>query len=160
MADAPLPPPPPPAGQVPPPPAPTQRPVAPRAGRGRVVLWVVLGVVVVVAGCSTVLYIGGSRIVRTARAPVDTANEFLDAVRAGGPAAGRDVCPGPVELADGIATSEGQHLSEVHVSSSGIATVSGTVTLAGGRTSPLTVELHRTDDGWCVAATRFETAPN
>ncbi|MEX2621853.1 MAG: hypothetical protein WD250_16675 [Egibacteraceae bacterium] len=160
MADTPLPPPPSaPNGQVPPPPAPARRP-PPGAGVSRVVVWVVVGLVVVVAGCSTVLYVGGSRLVRTARAPVDTANEFLDGVRAGGPAAaGREVCPGAFELADELATSEGQHLSEVHVAGSGTAAVSGTVTLAGGRTRPLTVELRRLDDGWCVSATRFETAP-
>lgn len=159
MADAPLPPPPAPAGgQVPPPPPPTQRSPQPRGSR--VVLWVVVGVVVVVAGCSTLLYVGGSRLVGSARAPVDRANEFMDAVRAGGPAAGRHVCPGPFELADGLPTSEGQHLSEVHIASSGTATVSGTVTLAGGRTSPLTVELRRIGDGWCVSATRFETPPD
>jgi hypothetical protein len=122
---------------------------------------VVAVAVVVVAGCSTLLYLGGSRLVGSARAPVDTANEFLDAVRLGGPAASpRHVCSGPFELAEELRASSAQNLSSVHISNNRVATVSGTVTLAEGRTSPLTVELRRIDDGWCVSSTRFESAPD
>lgn len=162
MADTPVPPPPPSGpGHGPPPAPPWAQPPPPRSGGGRIVLMVVVGVVVVVAGCGALLYVGGSRLVGAARAPVDTANEFLDALRAGDDP-GAHLCDGRdrLEATGDLAASEGQNLSSVHISNNRVATVSGTVTLAGQQRSPLTVELRRDGDGWCVDSTRFEAAPD
>lgn len=147
----------------PPPPTPPQgtgqRPAArPRSGWVRVVLAVTLVLLVAVAGCTTLVYMGGSRLLDTFRAPVDTANEFLDAARATETAVPEQVCSRSFELARELRRSEGQHLKDVHIVNDR-ASVSGTVTLDGGRVSPLTVELRKAGGRWCVDSTRFVPPP-
>lgn len=147
---------------VPPPPplpaAAAQDPPSPPPSRtGRIVLIVVVALLVVVAGCSTLLYLGGSRLVGAARAPVDTANDFLDGARA--EQGGDDLaCPGTAPVTADLARSEAQDLSSVHIDGQG-AVVSGTITLQDGQRSPVTLELRRHDDGWCVASGRLAPPP-
>lgn len=146
----------------PPPPLPqagAQGPPAPPASRtGRVVLVVVVALLVVVAGCSTLLYLGGSRLVGAARAPVDTANEFLDGARAGQGGDGDLACSGTSPVTGDLERSEAQNLSSVHIDGQG-AVVSGTITLHDGQRSPVTLKLRRRDDGWCVASSRLAPPP-
>lgn len=164
MAYQPVPPPPPirprggPGGrQVPPGTEPS--PSAPRRpGWVKPMLVVALVVLAVVAGCTTLVYVGGSRLVGVFREPVDTANAFLDAARADEAAVHEYACSPFFELARQLPRSAGQHLTDVHIANDR-ATVSGTVTLQGGRVSPLTVELRQTDGEWCVDSTRFATPP-
>ena len=144
----------------PPPPLPAAGPPATSSPSrtGRIVLIVVVALLVVVAGCSTLLYLGGSRLVGAARAPVDTANEFLDGTRAGQGGGGDLACPGTSPVTGDLGRSEAQDLSSVHIDGQG-AVVSGTITLQDGQRSPITLELRRRDDGWCVASSRLAPPP-
>lgn len=146
----------------PPPPLPAAEtrgtPPPPPPRTGRIVLIVVVAVLVVVTGCSTLLYLGGSRLVGAARAPVDTANEFLDGARAGQGRGDGLACPGTSPVTGDLARSDAQDLSSVRVDGQG-AVVSGTITLEDGQRSPITLELRRRDDGWCVATSRLAPLP-
>lgn len=83
-------------------------------------------------------------------APVDVANEFLDAMRAGEDA-GAFTCMGAVDPIPPIESSQGQRLTSVNISNNRVARVEGTLTTAEGDRRSIDLRLNRRDDDWCVA---------
>jgi hypothetical protein len=110
----------------------------------------------VLGGCGALVTVAGVRLMGSMTAPVDVANEFLDAARSGD-----DVAPylcgdaSPGDVPPELANSEGQRLTEVHVSNNRVADVGGRLTLSGGDRTPIQMELRRAGDDWCVWGVRY-----
>lgn len=138
----------------PPPPPPPQPWSAPATSRG-IPTWVKVVIAVVVAGgvlVAALIAFGVSWIVGQTKPYVDTANDYLDAVRAGRIVAAADLhCSGETPAADRavIGASTGQSLHEVSVSGS-VAQVRGTVTTADGARS-VTIVVDGTGERRCVS---------
>lgn len=161
MSDRFDPPPPPSFGPPPasgPPPGPPTGPVPggwqqpsppPRRSRRRV--WIIVAVVLVVllGGCTALGITLVSRFADAVRGPVDVANSYLDAARAGERVDEQACQPGRV-IPDVLVRSERQQLFNVEVVNRA-ATVEGTLTLEGGNRASIRFELERRGESWCVA---------
>lgn len=133
---------------MPPPP----EPEAPRRRR-RWVVFLIVGLLVL-GGCGAAATYAGMRFMGSMSAPVDVANDLLDAARTGGDTAGH-LCGDAAEVDPRLASSEGQRLTSVHVSNNRVASVGGTITLDGGERTGIDLELRRRDGEWCVQHLAF-----
>ncbi len=153
--------PPPPTGPPPPPgPAPaTHQPPPPaypvsRRTRKSTWIWVGVGLLLLLTGCGVFAVAAVSGFVGRMTAPVDVANEYLEAARTTAdvaPYACEDAPPVDPEVAD----SRTQYLGDVTLSGRRFATVSGTITLGDGFETEITMRLSNDDDAWCVREVRF-----
>ena len=81
-------------------------------------------------------------------APVDVANDYLDAARASEDTSA-DTCGGEVPLHPDVAGSSAQNLANVSISG-GRATVTGTLRQLNGSEDEIRITLGRSDGDWCV----------
>lgn len=114
-------------------------------------MWIIVAVVLIVllGGCSALGIAVVSRFADAVRGPVDVANSYLDAARAGQGVDEFACQPGRV-IPDVLVRSEGQQLRNVEVVNRD-ATVHGTLRVEGGGQAPIRFELQRSGDSWCVA---------
>lgn len=146
---------PPPAGSPPPAvpsPAPfAAQPPSARRSRGSWRVWATVGVllVLVVGGCGTVAVLGGMRAFDALTAPMDVANDYLDAARSGGPLAPHACRPDDPARPEVVA-SRSQRLTSVEIDGGAIAEVRGSLVLSDDVPVPVLVTLGRRDGSWCV----------
>ena len=81
-------------------------------------------------------------------APIDVANDYLDAAR-GGDDVTRYPCDPTMATDPAVSASTGQNLHSVSMSGPR-ATVTGTLTLQDGRDTDIRIRLGRSNDEWCV----------
>lgn len=81
-------------------------------------------------------------------APVDVANDYLDAAREGGDTTPH-TCGADVPPPAGVVASTAQDLTDVSISG-GRATVNGTVRLPDAGATSVRITLTRGDGEWCV----------
>ena len=146
----------PPRGGPPPPvepslgsPAPVGQPTG-ASGKRRWRSWLIIGLValLLLGGCGVLVTIGGLRAFRSVTAPIDVANAYLDAARAGADLTAT-ACRPEQPPWEPVTSSRSQSLTNVEISG-GLAQVSGSITLGDGVTTPVRIDLSRRDDGWCV----------
>lgn len=129
-------------GQPPPPPAPPKR-----SNRRR---WIIAGLILllILGGCGALAATGAVRTFRGMTAPIDVANDYLDAARGGGDA-GRYSCDDAMGTDPTVSASTGQNLHSVSIGGPR-ATVSGTLTLQDGQDTEIRLRMGRSNDAWCV----------
>lgn len=145
-----LPPGPPPGPPPPPPPGPPGAgdPQRRRTTR-RVLITIVVLLVLLAGGCGVLAATVGLRAVEGLSAPVDVANDYLDAGRSGQDLAPHACSPDEAPR-DEVVTSRGQQLGSVEINAGSSAEVEGTLTLESGAVVQVRVALLRAGDGWCV----------
>lgn len=102
-------------------------------------------------GCGTLVTVGAMRAFQGFTAPIDVANDYLDAARAGTdltPYACRPDEPPRPE----VVTSREQNLNSVEIDGRSFAEVEGSLTLEERLPARVTVFLSRRGDEWCVSA--------
>lgn len=102
----------------------------------------------ILGGCGALATTGALRTFRGMTAPIDVANDYLDAAR-GGAVAGRHTCDGALDTDPAVTASTGQNLHSVSISGRR-ATVSGTLTLQDGPDTEIRIRMGRSNDAWCV----------
>lgn len=105
-------------------------------------------------GCGVFAVTAVSGFIGRMSAPVDVANEYVDAARDG-----NDVTPYTCEPDVGVdpelADSRAQNLVGVDIVNRRHATVTGLLTLGDGFETEITMRLNQVDDAWCVHEVRF-----
>ena len=142
---------------VPPPTQPSAPPIPPPAApippsrrtTRRVLLIAGLLLLLLVGGCAGLAAVVVPRVLDSVTAPIDVANDYLDAARAGG-----ELAPFACRSGDRphpeLPGSQGQYLSTVEIDGRSFAEVGGSLTLEDGFPARITLELRRGADQWCV----------
>lgn len=132
----------PPGGQPP-------HPATPPKGSNRR-RWIIIGAILILllGGCGALAVTGAIRGFQAMTAPVDVANDYLDAAREEGDTTPH-TCGADVPPPAGVVASTSQDLTDVSISG-GRARVNGTVTLADAGATEVRVTLTRGDGEWCV----------
>jgi len=115
----------------------------------RVVLIVGVLLVLLLGGCAGLLAVVAPRVLDSVTAPVDVANGYLDAARAGA-ALAPFACRAGDRPPPEVPRSQGQYLSSVEIDGRSFAEVGGSLTLEDGFPARITVELRRGEGQWCV----------
>ena len=140
---------PPPAPPTPPPAPPTPPAPPSRRTTRRVVLIAGLLLLLLVGGCAGLAAVVVPRVLDSVTAPIDVANDYLDAARAGG-----ELAPFACHSGDRphpeLPDSQGQYLSTVEIDGRSFAEVGGSLALEDGFPARITLELRRGADQWCV----------
>lgn len=120
-----------------------------RRNTRRVLLIAGLLLMLLIGGCAGLAAVVVPRVLDGVTAPIDVANDYLDAARAGSELAPFACRPGDHPHPE-LPGAQGQYLSSVEINNRSFAEVGGSLTLEDGFPARITLELRRGEGEWCV----------